>query len=299
MKKTACGSVFFLLFVMISFNVLAQSDVNYLVNWDPNPEPDITGYVVFRSLDRNSGFEPIDSVGNNTFTYLDTGLEKGVRYYYRLLAKNSSGGRSGLSNPVSGMTIPDDAPESLQDSCKITLTSPVGTGSYRINWETLVSTTGFIQYDMDETLDSMSYWDETQFGQNHSVQIDDLENGRYYARAVAFDNLNNLTISSQDTLLVQYEDSDPVSLPQLSIYPVPFHPVQGNLNMLNLPVNGSVRIYNSGGVEVFSEDVGADGEITWDGSNQNGNTVASGVYYVLVNDSKGKTVSRKPIIIVN
>lgn len=299
MIRTTYGLATFLLLFMFSAGASAQSTVDYLVNWEPNPEPDITGYILYRSLDRNSGFEPIDSVGNNTFDYLDSGLEKGVRYFYRVQAKNSSGGRSGLSNPVSGMTIPDDAPTTIQDSCQITLVSPIGGGSFRVDWETAASTTGFIQYDLDLTLDSMSTWDDTQYAMSHSAQLDGLELGRYYARAASFDNYDNLTVSSLDSFVVDNENSEPVSAPQLSIYPVPFRPSQSDMSMVNLPGNGSVRIFNSSGTEIYTEDVGGDGEITWDGTNRNGSKVASGVYYVLVNDSKGRTLSKRPIMIVN
>ncbi|MDZ7859292.1 MAG: FlgD immunoglobulin-like domain containing protein [Candidatus Krumholzibacteriota bacterium] len=301
MEKTTAGICTFLLLIVLSINVSSQETADYLVNWEPNPEPDITGYVIYRSLDRGAGFTAIDSVDNNTFEYLDEGLEKGTRYYYRLIAKNTSGERSGFSNPVSGMTIPADAAPSLSDSCKITGKSQTSLSSFRINWETPVATTGFIQYDSDAVLDSMSSFDETDWTTSHSNQLENLVVRKtYYARAAAYDQYDNLTISARDTLTVAEEVPAPVSSPQLNIYPVPYSPFKGvSMTMNGLPSNGAVRIFNSNGMEIHKETIPAGGEINWDGTNHNGSKVMSGVYYVIVEDSGGEVTEKRPVMIVN
>ena len=299
MTRTTIGISTFLLLLVLSINVSAQETIDYLVNWNPNPEPDITGYVLYRSLDRETGFEAIDSVANNVFNHIDEGLEKGTRYYYRLIAKNTSGERSAFSNPVSGMAIPDDAAQSLQDSCKITTHSQSG-GTYTLNWETPGLTTGYIQYDSDVVLDSMSNWDDTDYATIHAAQLQNLEaDTTYYAKAVAYDRYDNLTISAQDTFTANIEDPAPLSTPQISIFPVPYHPLKGSMSMKGLPPNGAVRIFNSNGMEIHKETVTGSTSINWNGTNQNGNKVMSGIYYVVVENSTGEVTSRKPIMIVN
>ena len=299
MTKTTIGISTFLLLLVLSINVSAQETIDYLVNWNPNPEPDITGYVLYRSLDRETGFEAIDSVANNVFNHIDEGLEKGTRYYYRLIAKNTSGERSAFSNPVSGMAIPDDAAQSLQDSCKIT-THSQSVGTYTLNWETPGLTTGYIQYDSDVVLDSMSNWDDTNYATIHAAQLQNLEaDTTYYAKAVAYDRYDNLTISAQDTFTANIEDPAPLSTPQISIFPVPYRPLKGSMSMRGLPLNGAVRIFNSNGMEIHKETVTGSTSINWNGTNQNGNKVMSGIYYVVVENSTGEVTSKKPIMIVN
>ncbi len=299
MIRTTIGISTFLLLLAFSINVSSQETIDYLVNWEPNPEPDIAGYVLYRSLDRETSFEAVDSVGNNIFNYIDEGLEKGTRYYYRLIAKNTNEERSAFSNAVSGMAIPDDAAQSLQDSCKITTISQ-SAGTYMLSWETSVLTNGYIQYDSDAILDSMSAWDETNYATSHTAELQNLETDTtYYARAVAYDEYDNLTISAQDIFIANIESPAPASAPLISIYPVPYRPLQGSMSMKGLPSDGAVRIFNSNGMEIHKETVPATGTINWNGTNHNGSKVMSGIYYVIVEDSAGEVTSKKPIMIVN
>jgi flagellar hook assembly protein FlgD len=71
------------------------------------------------------------------------------------------------------------------------------------------------------------------------------------------------------------------------------------MSMNGLPSGGSVSIFNSKGVEIYTRNIPANKEISWNGENRNHSKVASGVYYVLVKNSKGETVSKRPIMIVN
>ena len=300
MIRTTIGISTFLLLLAFSINVSSQETIDYLVNWEPNPEPDIAGYVLYRSLDRETGFEAVDSVGNNIFNYIDEGLEKGTRYYYRLIAKNTNEERSAFSNPVSGMAIPTDASQSLQDSCKITIISPSQGGACTLSWETSVLTNGYIQYDSDAILDSMSAWDETDYATSHTAELQNLETERrYYARAVAYDEYNNLTISIPDSFLVEEEQPAPPSTPLTpTIYPVPYHPVQGGGMTMNGLPGSTIRIFNSNGMEIYSNNVPPAGKIEWYGKNFNGSRVMSGIYYVVMTNSEGKEI-KKPIMIVN
>ena len=48
-------------------------------------------FMIERSLDSNSGFDPIAWVGADTTTYTDTALLPGTTYYYRVYAQNPYG----------------------------------------------------------------------------------------------------------------------------------------------------------------------------------------------------------------
>jgi hypothetical protein len=301
-NKVTFASLIFLLLAFSAIPLSAQLSTSYLVTWTPNPEPDISGYVIYRSTSTNpdnlAAYVAIDSVGGSTFSYVDNGVVKGTRYYYRLVAKSSAGGRSGFSNPVSGKTIRQDASDTEKNACRITSKTKLTESSYNVGWYTLASSTGFLQYDVDQTLDSMSAW-SSQSASTHTSLIDGLLVPQtYYLRAVSFDDTDNMTISAIDTLVTQHEVPAPVSTPNLSIYPVPYHPSSGHLNLTDMPADGSVSIIDGNGVEVWNARVNGQTSMTWNGVNRQGSPVMSGVYYAVIRDAKGTVIDKRALMIV-
>jgi fibronectin type 3 domain-containing protein len=128
---TRTASLIFLL-IIVPLTPLAAQTASYMISWAPNPEPEVDGYVIFRSLTATTGFEAIDSVDAATTTYVDTDLEQGTFYFYRLKAKDADGNRGLFSNLVSGMTIPQDADATMNSLCEITDIQAAGTWMYRI-----------------------------------------------------------------------------------------------------------------------------------------------------------------------
>jgi len=298
-NRIASTALIFLLLAACAIPLAAQETTSYLVNWAPNPEPDIAGYIIFRSL--NSGDPnpaPIDTANANTFSYIDSGRQKGIPYYYWIKAMNAAGETSNYSNPVSGLTIPQNAADPLDNLCRVTLKTKASASSYNIGWSTAAATIGFVQFDLDQTLDSLSAWDNDQYSIQHSALIDQLLAPRtYFVRAVSYDNNNNMFISAVDTFFIDDEDPTPLATPQLSIYPVPYHPASGPLNLTNLPLGGSVAIMNGGGLEVYRSPVEAP-DMTWNGMNAQGSPVMSGIYYAIIKDNTGAVVEKRPIMIV-
>jgi hypothetical protein len=297
--STLKTTLIFCLLLLTGTSVFAQS-TDYLVNWDPNPEPTVTGYVIYISSDPNQGFAPLDSVDASTFQYLDTDRPKGVRLYYRIVAKDGYGNRSPFSNIVSGITIPQDADQATMDLCRIDDMNIGMDGVCDVDWSTQDATVGFVQYDTDMDMDSMTTWDDDQYEGSHTNEIDNLLfPGTYYVRAVSYDDQDNMIVSAVDTLVLTGENPTPLSAPALSIYPVPYHPNMGQMHLSNLPAGGSAVVVNGSGLEVWQAGVGDSTSLTWNGTNNQGQEVMSGVYYVLVRDSGGKIVERRPIMIVN
>lgn len=298
-NRIASTAFIFLLLAACAIPLAAQETTSYLVNWAPNPEPDIAGYIIFRSL--NSGDlnpAPIDTANANTFSYVDSGLQKGIPYYYWIKAMNAAGATSNYSNPVSGLTIPQNAADPLNNLCRVTQKTKVSDSSYNIGWSTAAATIGFVQFDLDQTLDSLSAWDNDQYSIQHSALIDQLLSPRtYFVRAVSYNSNNNMYVSAIDTFFINDEDPTPLATPQLSIYPVPYHPASGPLNLTNLPLGGSVAIVGGDGLEVhrFAVDVA---DKTWGGINAQGSPVMSGIYYAIIKDKTGAVVEKRPIMIV-
>lgn len=297
--RIASTALIFLLLAAFAVPLAAQETTSYLVNWAPNPETDIAGYIIFRSLSSvDSNPAAIDTTDAATFSYIDSGLQKGIPYYYWIKAMNTAGETSDYSNPVSGLTIPQNAEASLDALCRVTQRTKVSDSSYNIGWSTAMSTIGLVQFDLDQTLDSLSAWDDDAYALAHAALIDELLSPRtYYLRAVSYDENDNMFISAVDTLVVQNDLPAPLATPHLDIYPVPYRPLAGSLNMINLPVGGSVAIVNGNGVTVYSFTIDAP-DMTWDGTNIQGSPVMSGIYYAFIKNAAGTVVEKRPIMIV-
>jgi hypothetical protein len=277
-----------------------------MISWHPNPEPELTGYIIYRgSNDNYNESEIIDSVDASTTTYIDSGLNKGQFYFYWLRSKSADGGRSPFSNHVSGMTIPQDASEEMESLCRITeVRYDPGNGSFDVLWTAYAPTIGFVQYSLDMDFELSTEWDE-EVGTSHTNSVYDLVTpNTYYMRAVTFYEQNHMIISAIDTVEITGVSPPPVSPPSMttasiSIFPVPFHPGSGGLNIQNLPQNGSVAVYNGNGLEVWSKNLGTETSLVWNGINRSGSRVMSGVYYVITKDSGGEVLDNTPIMIVN
>lgn len=301
MKKFAATMALALaLIVGVGSSLSAQETTSYLVSWEPGSEPNITGYIIYRSLSPTDAFpEPIDTVGGTIFSYIDQNVLKGTTYYYRVKAMNSSGQLSSFSNTCSGLTIPQNAGESLKNLCRISRKTKTAEGSYEIGWTTAAGTVGFIQYDMDAVLDSMSSWDDAAYVTSHSSSIEGLQSQQtYFLRAVAYDENDNMLISAIDTLVVLDEEPQPLSPPNLSIYPVPYRPSSGMMTFADLPAGGSVELLNQSGIKVFSANLGQETSLTWNGTNDQGSPVASGIYFAIIRNASGDIVAKRSVMIV-
>jgi flagellar hook assembly protein FlgD len=78
------------------------------------------------------------------------------------------------------------------------------------------------------------------------------------------------------------------NLSQATVYPNPYRPsvaaqlVQG-ITIDQVPANTVIKIYTIGGELVKQFNVGATGTVVWNAKNEDGQDVASGVYYALLN----------------
>ena len=75
-----------------------------LLSWDPNSEPDLRTYSVYRSTD-NATFNWIGDVTKDILYFDDIGLTAGVKYYYKMKASDEVPNESPYSEVVDG--IPD------------------------------------------------------------------------------------------------------------------------------------------------------------------------------------------------
>ncbi|MGK9367816.1 fibronectin type III domain-containing protein [Melioribacter sp. Ez-97] len=87
----------------IKFEVYSAFDGQVGLSWSKNKEPDIEGYLVYRSINDTSDFTYTAFTINNY--YIDRNLEYDSTYYYRIAAKDIYGNISGFSRIVSAKPI--------------------------------------------------------------------------------------------------------------------------------------------------------------------------------------------------
>jgi len=92
-------------------------------------------------------------------------------------------------------------------------------------------------------------------------------------------------------------DDNSASSPVVS-YPMPYRPDRGELNITNLPMEGSLDIYDLGGHRVWDASWSGRSELTWNGVNAQASVVASGRYFMVIRDGAGRAVDKQAILVV-
>jgi hypothetical protein len=100
------------------------------------------------------------------------------------------------------------------------------------------------------------------------------------------------------------DDDPPVIEPGQSVsgsivaYPMPYRPDLGSLTVANVPLDGSLDIYDLAGRRIWSTSWNGQNEIAWSGVNGRSSTVASGRYFMVVKNGAGCVVGKRTILIV-
>lgn len=90
------------------------------LEWDPNSEPDLAGYNIYRSQQSGSGYVKLNSSLIQATSYTDDTIQYGVTYYYVATAVNTSGLESGYSNEVAYTAqLPPQPPVAVDDVASV------------------------------------------------------------------------------------------------------------------------------------------------------------------------------------
>lgn len=85
-------------------------------------------------------------------------------------------------------------------------------------------------------------------------------------------------------------------LSRIVAFPNPFNPKKGRLTVVRLTAGATIKIYNVAGELVRSlEYTSGNGQITWDGKNNGGSLVASGVYIMYIDSPAGSKMIKVAI----
>jgi len=104
--------------------------------WDPNNEPDLEGYGVYFRQDTPgapyhlAGYLPLAELNHSYATsFVVSGLEKGVRYYFAVTAWDTAGNESAFSNEVCADVGDTITPCPAAASSSVRFSSGGGSGS--------------------------------------------------------------------------------------------------------------------------------------------------------------------------
>lgn len=121
-------------------------------------------------------------------------------------------------------------------------------------------------------------------------------NTLYHARLRAKDIAGN--VSGYSAGFTMKTPPVPDSVQGARAFPNPFIPSQGHsvVTFADMSAGAAVRIYTLSGEAIKDLAAGRDGRATWDGTNETGQRVASGVYFVVIRNGDDKKTLKVAIV---
>jgi len=259
--------------------------------WSPNPEPNMWYYEVYRDTVPDP-VTRLSTVVHPETVFVDSSIQKGVRYYYRLRAVDSSYSKSEFSQTVSA-AIPRiiNLPEHLQVRPDTTL---------NFDLDNLVM-------DPDDA-PSQLVWQVS--GQERlNVQLDAARRQLRIQVPVDWQGSEQLWFTVTDPtgfydrrgVTITTSAQPPPPAGKINVYPIPFvigtYGTASGITFENLPLNGTLSIYNLLGELIYKTPI-LEREFHWKVQNKNGRSVRSGLYVYVIRDAEGRKIHSAKLVIV-
>lgn len=271
-------------------------DLDWTNSTDPNEPCDTVHYRVRYSTDPGlSVYSEVDNIANSEYQL--TGLQRDATYYWKVAAIDSSG-LFYETGARSFYVVPNQPPGSFN------VTSPVDNAFLEefpitFNWEAPIDPEGdSLTYELWLSTD-ITFAGYTSFNgiSTNSYKLNDgLTDGKYFWKVWASDGINP-AVESTNYLFFDFELARfGKDLDDVRIYPNPANPLTQPIVFDKLPKNGELLIYTLSGELILQFDI-EDPEYYWEGLNQNGKLISSGIYIVVIKDSNGNAITKKLAIL--
>lgn len=96
--------------------VINSTHNSLTLSWTPNPEPDVIGYIIYRSLSKFKQYNQITPEPLVNIPFTDSNLDDDTIYYYKLIAVDDANLTSYFSDFVSGKTLLNPYPPEINNS---------------------------------------------------------------------------------------------------------------------------------------------------------------------------------------
>ncbi|MBN2008194.1 T9SS type A sorting domain-containing protein [candidate division KSB1 bacterium] len=276
-QNIRCSLIFVCYLILTSYTALAQS-VN--LAWNP-ATGNISHFNIYRTTHVDSSFRLLDIVDYPDTVYLDITIKPNSRYYYVATSVTFAGEESGFSNVIDTL---------ISSSVPVEISAFSGTvvnGAVVLQWST-VSESNNYGFDVQRFDSIRRSFNKIGFIAGHGTTSEvhhytfidaDIHKTSYIYRLKQIDTNGTCTLS--DPIHVDILIAGTFQLKQNN--PNPFN--QSTRISYILPISGNVQIliYNVYGqkiIELVNEFQNA-GQHTfiWNGLDDNGLNVASGLYY--------------------
>jgi hypothetical protein len=258
----------------LTASVISSSQIN--LSWQDNATNE-TGYKVERKTGTTGSWAEVTNLSAGSTSYTNTSLTDGTQYYYRIYAYNNAGG-SGYSNETNAIT-PMNTPNNL--------TASSSSNQINLNWQdNSGSESG---YRIERRTGLSGLWTEITIVGSNTTTYNNTglnEGATYYYRVRGYNSFVISPYSNEVSITITDVEEIMSIIPHryklMQNYPNPFNPTSTIKYALPTQSNVQLNIYDIMGREVksllFDSQPAGYQSFIWDGRNNYGQLVSSGVY---------------------
>lgn len=263
------------------------------LSWDPNDDPDIAAYRIYRSVDESFVPGPENKIGETDGTsFVDDGWNTDNIHYYMVSAVDVHGNGGPFA-----LVTPEMVVATLLQSCS----ASVAGGSVMLGWKLLSPVEDLSSFEIsrakgrERVFEPVGSADASGGGVSFEYADRAVEPGTTYRYRV------DMVTGSESFLLFESEE---ITVPAAALFlrqnhPNPFNP--STVIEYGLPARGrvTVSVFDVAGrlVAVLVDEVLGEGSHSadWDGRDLRGRSVSSGVYFYRIR-FEGDEMTRKMVL---
>lgn len=270
----------YLILIACMMNATSLFSQSIQIKWGASSDMDIDKYLVYRSTHLDSAFDLIAEVYHPDTTMVDVDVPWQPIYYYTVTSVDTAGNESSFSAIVA-VDLGGVTPVEL-----ISFSSSLEFNDVALEWVT-ASESNNLGFEIQKSADGVVFnkigfveGNGTTSNMSHYRFLDDdLVPGTYYYRLKQIDFNGNYEFSG----VVQINTEIASAFQLYQNYPNPFNPATTISYSLSQAAHVNLEVFNVTGQEIYklvdSEQNAGSYVITWNGRNNAGRNVASGLYY--------------------
>lgn len=279
---------------MLSFFLTQVKAQQVKLGWTPSEDENVVAYGIYRSSHPDSAFSLLSTVSDPESTYIDNTTVWDVHYFYAATSQTGVGNESGFSNVVDTL-LTDPMPVELE-----VFEGHLNAGSIILRWVTATESNNY-GFEIHRKVNNAQNFTKIAFVKGNGTITSpnryhytdkNVGIGKYYYRLKQIDFGGEFTYSGT----IEITAGIPNEFRLNQNYPNPFNPETRISYTLPKSTNVVLKIFDINGKQVKTlveeyQRVGNHATI-WDGTDENGFSVSSGVYYYKIKTEYGSQFRR-------